>query len=85
MQCYLAYDNSDHSYRIEARGRSQHLGCEVYRLGPGEVEHLGPRIDKRFTVKMTSGVAIQVELYHDEDVEELMGFLEAGLVNGTSA
>lgn len=51
---------------------------EIYTLFPGEVERVNENIEKRFTVCMSSGLAIQVELYHDEDVEELMGFLRSG-------
>jgi hypothetical protein len=76
VQRYLEYDRG--SYKLGMDGRPRDWPVEIYTLGPGGVERVGENIQKRFTVWMNSGLVIQVELYHDEDVEELMGFLRSG-------
>ena len=80
VQCCLIYDNSDNSYKLDVCGRPKDWGFEVYKLVPSDVDHLSPNIERRFTVHTLSGVVIQLELYSDEDVEGLMGFLKAGAV-----
>jgi len=76
VQRYLEYDKR--SYKLGIDGRPRDCPVEIYTLGPGGVERVGENIQKRFTVYMNSGLVIQVELDHDEDVEELMGFLRSG-------
>lgn len=76
VQRYLEYDKR--GYVLGMDGRPRDWPAEIYKLFPSEVERVGENIQKRFAVYMSSGVVIQVELYHDEDVEELMGFLGSG-------
>ena len=76
VQRYLEYDK--HGYVLGTDVRPKDWPDEIYTLFPSEVERVGENIQKRFAVYMNSGLVIQVELCHDEDVEELMGFLRSG-------
>lgn len=76
VQRYLVYDKR--SYKLGMDLRPRDWPDEIYTLYPGEVDRVDENIEKRFTVCMSSGLAIQVELDHAEDVGELMGFLRSG-------
>lgn len=78
VQCYLEYDKG--SYKLGMSGRPRDWPAELYTFSPSGVERVGENIQKRFTVWTKSDLVFQVELYHDEDVEELMGFLRSGAV-----
>ena len=81
VQCSLLYDGSDNSYKLDVKGRPKQWGNEFYKLGPSEMGRWEARIGMRFSVSMTSGVTIQVELAHNKDMEELIGFLGDGAMD----
>ena len=81
VQCSLLYDGSDNSYKLDVKGRPRQWGNELYRLGPSGMGRWEAKIGMRFSLTMTSGVTIQVELARSKDMEVLVGFLGDGAVD----